>query len=207
MQSVRYRELCFRFVFSPVQMSCAGPEDLPFVVELLVTFYTDSLPHLERILAAAMAFREGKLDAFLWTEGAKPDPAPRSVVRVLKEEAHAVKGSAANLRLYRIAKIAERVEMTPKKLMLDAGVGITGDAGAALLSAEALATLRGMCCMPAHDLCRLVQEFEALVAFVEGGELDAKLRVSRACSCCRGWVSSYAAMELAAFKHALLTMD
>lgn len=162
----------------PVQMSCAGPEDLPFVLELLVTFYTDSLPHVERVLAAALAFREGKVDGFSWMEGPKPDPAPRSVVRVLKEEAHAVKGSAANLRLYRIAKVAERVEMIPKKLMMDAGVGVAGDVGAALLSSGAIATLRSMCYMPAPDLCHLVDEFQALVAFVEGGELDEKLRVS-----------------------------
>jgi len=76
-----------------------------FLVELLVTFYHEALPHLQRLLACSLAYREGATQ-FIWTEPPKPDPGPRPMERMVKEEAHAIKGSAANLRLYRLAKVS-----------------------------------------------------------------------------------------------------
>lgn len=83
--------------------------DEAFLAELLVTFYHEAVPHVQRLMAACLAYREDENALFCWQEGKKPDPMPRTIERVLKEEAHALKGSAANLRLYRLARVsAER---------------------------------------------------------------------------------------------------
>jgi hypothetical protein len=67
-------------------------------MELLVTYYEDGLPRVQHLLQAALAFRAGQdtIDA---------GSGPRAVELVIKEEAHALKGSAANVRLWRLAKV------------------------------------------------------------------------------------------------------
>jgi HPt (histidine-containing phosphotransfer) domain-containing protein len=54
----------------------------------------------------------------------------RSVERVLKEEAHALKGSAANLSLWRLAKAAEAIEAPCKALMAGSDARHAGNAPA-----------------------------------------------------------------------------
>lgn len=75
------------------------PDDV-FLVELLTTFYHEGVDHLARTLQCIVEYRSGKNEMLL-----KGDVRPRSIERILKDEAHAIKGSAANLRLYRLAKV------------------------------------------------------------------------------------------------------
>lgn len=77
-----------------------GDRDDAFLLELLVTFYHESVPHLRSILEAALAYRAG-VQSLQGESGYRE----RSIEAILKEEAHALKGSAANLRLWRLAKV------------------------------------------------------------------------------------------------------
>jgi hypothetical protein len=86
-------------------LQCGGDErDDVFLVELLVCFYTEAIPRLRRLLQAVLAYRGGP-DAAAYPI-TSPEP-PRSTELIIKDEAHAIKGSAGNLRLWRIAKVGE----------------------------------------------------------------------------------------------------
>jgi len=91
----------------------AGDEpDDAFLVELMATFYHECATHVRAILNGVIAYRDGGARAYLDPEAvahgreagvelteAKP------VVRIIKDEAHAIKGSAANLRFWRLARV------------------------------------------------------------------------------------------------------
>lgn len=149
--------------------------DEAFLAELLVTFYFEAIPHVQRLLAVALAYRADPNHQFRWLEGKKPDPNTRSVERVLKEEAHALKGSAANLRLYRLAKAAENVEMPAKKLMLD----MEEPSSAAFANPEVAAAARHaaldlLCVRPCEEIKRLVSEFRDFAVFMSGDGFRSK---------------------------------
>ena len=71
-----------------------------FLVELLACFCEEGTPRIARLLGAALAYRAGK------TIVPQNDGPDRPVALVIKEEAHAIKGSAANLRLLRLTKVS-----------------------------------------------------------------------------------------------------
>jgi HPt (histidine-containing phosphotransfer) domain-containing protein len=82
---------------------CGGDErDDVFLIELLTCYYEEGIPRLRKLLEAALAYRGGATDFGRPGEPAKP------VEVVLKEEAHAMKGSAANIRLWRVAKVSRQ---------------------------------------------------------------------------------------------------
>ena len=66
--------------------------DDAFLLELLSILFEDGLQHILRLLRAAQAHRRGA------RELASPHGA-RPLLVVMRDEAHAIKGSAANLRL------------------------------------------------------------------------------------------------------------
>ena len=86
-------------------LQCGGGDarDDAFLAELLVTYYEDGLPRLKRLLQAALAFRAG--EATLRDAAAPSGGGARALEQVIKDEAHALKGSAANVRLWRLAKV------------------------------------------------------------------------------------------------------
>lgn len=88
-----------------------GDRDDAFLLELLVTFYHESVPHLRSILEAALAYRAG-VQSLQGESGYRE----RSIEAILKEEAHALKGSAANLRLWRLAKVRVLVSGVPARV-------------------------------------------------------------------------------------------
>ena len=73
--------------------------DEVFLLELLACFCEEGSPRLQKLLGAALAHRDGQA---IVHQDKGPD---RPVALVIKEEAHALKGSAANLRLWRLAKV------------------------------------------------------------------------------------------------------
>jgi HPt (histidine-containing phosphotransfer) domain-containing protein len=76
--------------------------DDAFLMELLATFYHETLPRLVKILTAAVTYRRTP-DKFLEFPG---DIEARNIEKVFKDEAHAIKGSSANIRLWRLAKVS-----------------------------------------------------------------------------------------------------
>ena len=145
--------------------------DEAFLAELLVTFYQEAVPHVQRLLAASLAYRSNPNHIFRWEEGPKPDPVARTIERVLKEEAHALKGSAANLRLYRLAKAAECVEHPAKRLMEEetASSAASGD------SATRQHLLDHLCRKPCEGIKRLVSEFRDFAVFMSGDGFRSKV--------------------------------
>ena len=88
---------------APLQCGGGDARDDAFLAELLVTYYEDGLPRLKRLLQAALAFRAG--EATLRDAAAPSGGGARALEQVIKDEAHALKGSAANVRLWRLAKV------------------------------------------------------------------------------------------------------
>ena len=81
-----------------VALQCGGDErDDAFLMELLITYFEDGLPRVKKLMEAALAYRAG--------QNTLANGAGRSIEAVIKEEAHALKGSAANVRLWRLAKV------------------------------------------------------------------------------------------------------
>lgn len=72
-----------------------GEKDELFLIELLSCFFTESGVRLRNLIAAALAYRSGETHI-----------GPKTVETVIREEAHALKGSAANVRLLRVAKVS-----------------------------------------------------------------------------------------------------
>ena len=65
-----------------------------FLIELLSCFFTESCPRLHTMLAAALAYRDGKVQYN-----------SKSIEVAIRESAHALKGSASNVMLMRIFKV------------------------------------------------------------------------------------------------------
>jgi hypothetical protein len=95
----------------------AGDEpDDAFLVELMATFYHECAMHVRAILRGVIAYRDGGARGFLDPEavahgreaGVELTEA-KAVVRIVKDEAHAIKGSAANLRFWRLARVSVNV--------------------------------------------------------------------------------------------------
>jgi len=76
----------------------AEPSEAGLLLELLITFHGETAEHVQRILQAAITFRRGEAEMM-------DNGRVRPLHRVLKDHAHAIKGSAANLRLWRLAKV------------------------------------------------------------------------------------------------------
>lgn len=156
-------------------------KDEPFLVELLTCFFSESHPRLHNVMAAALAYRRGETHF-----NGKP------IETVVREEAHALKGSAANVRLLRITKVrlvalschahpchipcvnaaqaAENCELPIKAICPPqaAPESVDGVAKRALLDR--------LCCNPDEQIGVLVVQFRAFVAFMEG---DAREKVRR----------------------------
>lgn len=77
------------FLFLP----CAGEPDEAFLMDLLICFWQESLERLAKLKIAACM------------EGT-PAHGPLSFVHTLREESHAIKGSALTVRLWRLAKVS-----------------------------------------------------------------------------------------------------
>lgn len=90
-------------------MQCGGGErDDGFLMELLVCFYTEGLPRLRRLLDCTLACNRGERTYKLTgVEGLEGADAVRPVERVIKDDAHALKGSSANVRLWKLAKVRD----------------------------------------------------------------------------------------------------
>lgn len=88
----------------------AEPSEACLLLELLVTFYGESLEHVQRAMQAAVVFRRGEM---MMVDNGRERP----LYRVIKDHAHAIKGSAANLRLWRLAKVrtARAARWTPSR--------------------------------------------------------------------------------------------
>lgn len=59
---------------------------------------------MKKLLAACQAYREGS--AVFSDRDSGHETPPQPIELVIKEQAHAMKGSAANIRLWRIAKVS-----------------------------------------------------------------------------------------------------
>jgi HPt (histidine-containing phosphotransfer) domain-containing protein len=82
-------------------MQVGGDErDDVFLMELLVCFYSEGIPRLKKLIEACLIYRKGGT----WVKG--DGVADRTIEATIKEEAHAIKGSAANIRLWRLAKVS-----------------------------------------------------------------------------------------------------
>jgi len=91
----------------------------------------------------------------------------------MRDEAHALKGSAANLRLRRLARAAEDLEGAAKAVLLVAADSSTAEGALA----RAAALMDRVSAPDAGELPRLLGEFRHFVAFLE---LDVRGLV-------RGW--------------------
>ena len=78
---------------------CGDPDDFVFVAELLLCFYAEALPRLVTLMEAALAHRAGAASF------AAPRRAAKPIAEVVVEEAHAIKGSAANLLLTDLSEV------------------------------------------------------------------------------------------------------
>lgn len=138
-------------------------EDTLFLMELLICFYVDSIPRLIRILEITRAWQQNnRHDPFIPTsEQAKTgfDSRPKYLETVLREDAHAIKGSAANISLWRISKSAENIEL-PIKLAL----GLEGATDPNLRN-EVLGKLLDA---PSVPIVTLINEFRNLCSFIIG---------------------------------------
>ncbi len=80
-------------------------EDDAFTAELLLSFYRESIEHAGRLAGAVAAHAAGRATFEEDTPGGR---VCRSLEQVLKDEAHAIKGSAATLELADIAAVRPR---------------------------------------------------------------------------------------------------
>lgn len=122
-------------------------DDPAFRAELLATFYHEVCDHLRQVHKACTAFTAGSPGA---------PGAPSSSEQVIKDEAHAIKGSAATLGLDGAAAAAAGVEDPAKQMVACAG-GLSPEDRSMLL--------RAFCVEPATELRALVKEVRGAVAF------------------------------------------
>lgn len=73
-------------------------------MELLSVFYKEAVPKLKAVCVAAKTFNEGQS----WMDGEKGEHV--TVEEVFRGGAHAIKGTAANLRLDALSEAAKRLE-------------------------------------------------------------------------------------------------
>lgn len=78
-------------------------EDDGFQAELLLSFYRESVEHANRLAGAVAAHQAGQSTFDEDTPGGR---LRRSIEQVLKDEAHALKGSSATLELTDIAAVS-----------------------------------------------------------------------------------------------------
>ena len=83
--------------------------DIDEYVDMIVSFYYDTIPRIKDVMKAASAFRE---DGKLHTTNQYGENKP--VETIIKESAHAIKGGSSNLGLYKLWKIAKLVELPNK---------------------------------------------------------------------------------------------
>jgi HPt (histidine-containing phosphotransfer) domain-containing protein len=130
-------------------------DDPVFRAELLSTFYHEGLGHLVRMHGACASFHSGDADH---TFDGPAGPITRPIEQVIKDEAHAIKGSAATLELESAAAAAAGVEDPAKQIVACAG---------ALSVEDRAMLLRAFCLEPATELKALVKEVrEAAVYFL-----------------------------------------
>lgn len=138
-------------------------EDTLFLMELLICFYVDSMPRLTRILEITRAWQQNNRNNPFApiSERAKVgfDSRPKNLETVLREDAHAIKGSAANISLWRISKSAENIEL-PIKLSLGLEGTTDPDARVQVLGEYLDA--------PATPIVNLVNEFRNLCSYIIG---------------------------------------
>ncbi len=101
------------------------PDDV-FLVDLIACYFCEALPRLSRILGAVSAFQHGQ--STYQHPGSTDREPPQPIEVVMKEQAHALKGSAANIRLWKLAKVSE-----PKGSTADGGREAGREGGTILL--------------------------------------------------------------------------
>lgn len=129
--------------------SGGGEPDEAFFIELLGCFYDEGVPHLHNILSAVMAYRRGE------TEIATTGGRTSTIENRIRQESHAVKGSAANLSLWKIAKAAEDCELPIKNMPSSAS------------PAERTALLRRYCLVPGGPIVCLLREYRSFAGFLK----------------------------------------
>lgn len=85
--------------------------DEALLVNLLVMFFGEAAAHVQHILDACRVHRGGGRSITCAGYG------PRTVDEVLRDEAHAIKGSAASLALTRVSTAAREIELPMKEVL------------------------------------------------------------------------------------------
>jgi len=139
----------------------ADAEDVAFRAELMITFYHEAVEHLTRIHGAAKAFKGGA-DTFEYDTPS--GHLVRPIEQVIKDEAHAVKGSAATLDLNVVAEAASDVEVPAKQILMQPSMS----------REEKHILLEAFCVDPCDEVRGLLKELHAFVRYFRGWVQEKK---------------------------------
>lgn len=156
--------------------------DYVFFLDLVSVFYREAVPKLKAICQAAAAFNRGET----WIIGEKEERI--TVEEVLRSSAHAMKGTAANLRLVALSDAAKaleaggpgnmlrsfsedtrdaRIELNKAKRSEDAGAAADAEARLAKQAEHRAEVLTPLCQGPRTETFDTFIQFRKMIVFIQ----------------------------------------